>query len=54
MGWASRERKVIFYDNDGRIAGRYHECVHGVLLVTVAMFCRMRLETNLEKTKTMV
>ena len=34
--------------------GRDHEWVHGALAVTVAMFCRMGLEDNLEKTKAMV
>ena len=39
---------------DGRIAGRDHEWVQNALTVTVAMFRRMGLETNLEKTKLMV
>ena len=40
-GWAAGERNVIFYADDGRIAGRDHKWVHYVLTVTVAMFCSM-------------
>ena len=48
------ERNVIFYVNNGSIAGRDHKWVQDSLLVTVAMFRRMGLEINLEKSKTMV
>ena len=48
------EINLVFYTNYGRILGRDHEWVQDVLTVTVAMFRRMRLETNLEKTKSMV
>ena len=48
------EINLVFYTNYGRILGRDHEWVQDVLTVTVAMFRRMRLETNLEKTKFMV
>ena len=48
------ERNLIFYADDGRIAGRYHMWVQDEMSVTVAMFCRMGLGKNLEKTKTMV
>ena len=36
------------------IAGRDHEWVHDALTVMVAMFLRMGLGDNLEKTKAMV
>ena len=45
---------MVFYVNNGRIAGRDHEWVQDSLSVTVAMFRRMGLEMNLEKSKTMV
>ena len=45
---------MIFYAGDGRIAGRDHKWVQYSLLVIVAMFQRMSLDTNLEKSKTMV
>ena len=38
LGWAAGERNVIFYADDVRIAGRDHEWVQDVLLVTVAIF----------------
>ena len=54
LGWADGERNLIFYDNDRRILGRDHEWVQDSLLVTVEMFHRMELETNIEKTKAVV
>ena len=54
MGWAAGERNLVFYVDDGRIVGQYHEWVQDALTMTVAMFLRMGLETNLEKTKAMV
>ena len=42
---------LVFYANDGGIAGQDHEWVQDVLTVTVAMFHRMGLKINLEKTK---
>ena len=53
-GWAAGERNVIFYADDGRIAGRYHKWVHDALSAIVAIFCRMGLKKTLKKTKTMV
>ena len=54
LGWAAGDRNLVFYADDGRIAGRYHQCVHYALVLMVAMFCRTGLETNLKKTKSMV
>ena len=53
MGWAAGNN-LVFYADDIRIAGQYHDWVHDALAVTAAMFCKMRLEANLEKTKAMV
>ena len=47
LRWAVGERNLIFYANKGRIAGQDHMWVQDALSVTVAMFCRMGLETNL-------
>ena len=52
--WAAGERNLVFYANDGRIVRQDHEWVQDELMVTVAMFCRMGLETNLDKTNSMV
>ena len=49
MGWEAGENNLVFYADDGRIVGRDHEWVQDALTVTVAMFRRMGLETNLEK-----
>ena len=38
FGCAAGERKVIFYADSGRIAGRDHEWVQDAMSVTVAMF----------------
>ena len=48
------ERKLVFYANNGMIAGRDHEWVQNILKVTLAMFRRLGLGTNLDKTKSMV
>ena len=54
LGWAAGKRNLVFYADYGRIAGRYHKWVQDALTVTVVMFYRMVLETNLENTKSMV
>ena len=54
LGWEVWERNVVFYSDDGRIAGHDHMWIQDALLVKVAMFLRMGLETNLEKTKAMI
>ena len=38
MEWAAEERKLIFYADDGRIAGLDHKWVQDALTVTVAIF----------------
>ena len=38
MGWAAGERNLVFYADDGSIAGQYHEWLQDTLTVTVAMF----------------
>ena len=52
-GW-SESGIFFFYGDDGRIAGQDHIWVQDALTVTVAMFKRVGLETNLEKMKSMV
>ena len=52
MGGGREKRD--FYNDDGRIAVRDHEWIQYALLVMVAMFLRMGLEKNLEKSNTMV
>ena len=52
--WAAGVRNLVFYVNNGRIAGQYHKWVEDELTVTVAVFHRMGLNTNLEKTKSIV
>ena len=54
LGWADGERNLVLHANDVRIAGQDHDWVKDVLTVTVSMFRRMRLKTNLEKNKYMV
>ena len=51
MGWASGERNIVSYANDVRIAGRYHEWVQDAVTVTVPVFRRIGLDTNLKNTK---
>ena len=53
-GWVAGEINIVFYVDDGRIAGHDYEWLQDALDVTVAMFWRMGLETNLEKNKAMV
>ena len=52
--WAAGDSNLISYADNERIAGQYHEWVQDVLSVTVSMFSRMGLETNLENTKAMI
>ena len=54
MGWASGERNLVFYADDGRIVGRDHIWVQDSLTMTVGVFMRVDIETNLEKNKAMV
>ena len=48
------ERNLVFYADNGRIAGRYHIWVQDALTETVEMFRRVGIDTNLEKTKALV
>ena len=54
MGWAAGERNLIFYADEGRIAWRDHIWVQYALMASVAMFQRILLEMNLDKTKALV
>ena len=54
LGWEAGERNLVFYGNAVRIAGRDHVWVQYVLMVMVTMLRRIRLDTNLENTKSMV
>ena len=47
MGWAAVEKNLLFYTDDGRIAGRYHEWVQDALMATVENFHKMGLTDNL-------
>ena len=38
MGWATGERNLIFYAEDGRIGGRDHIWVQDALTVSVMIF----------------
>ena len=44
----------MFYTNNGRVVGRYHEWVQDNFTVAVAMFQKMGLKTNFNNTKSMV
>ena len=54
LGWAAGERNFILYTNNDRISVWDHEWVQDALSVTVLMFRRMGLETNQEKSNTMI
>ena len=54
LGWSAGERNLVFYADDVRIAGQYHIWVQDALTVTVAMFKRVGLKNNMEKTKSTV
>ena len=54
MVWVARERKLVFYVDNTRVAGREPDWVQAALLVIVYTFCRVRLEKNLDKIKAMV
>ena len=52
--WEAGGRNLVLYANNGRISGWYHKLVQNALTVRVAMFLRMGLDTNLDKTKYVV
>ena len=47
MGWAAGERNLVVNADDRRIAGRDHILVQDAMAVTVEMFRRLDLETNM-------
>ena len=47
MGWSTGEQNRVFYTDDRQITGRDHIWVQDTLTVTVEMFRRVGLETNL-------
>ena len=47
MVCAAGERNLVFYADDRRISGRDYNWVQDSLIVTVVMFRRVSLETNL-------
>ena len=52
--WATGNWNLIFYADDESIGGRDHIWLQYSMTVSVAIFLRMVLETNLEKTKALV
>ena len=54
MVWEAGKWNLVFYDDGGRIAGRDHIWEKDSLTVTLEMFRRVSLETNLKKTKALV
>ena len=54
MVWADGEINLVFYADCVRIAGRYHEGVQYALVVAVGMLRMMVIDSNLEKTNTMI
>ena len=54
MGWVAGKRNLLFYADKRRIGGRDHIWVQDAVMVSIAMFRRMGLETNLEKSKSLV
>ena len=54
MGWEAGEQDLVFYADEGWIAGRDHIYVDDALVVTVKMFSRVGIDTNLENMKELV
>ena len=54
LGWAAGDINLVFYAKNGRIPGQDREWVKNALTVAVTMLRRMGLETNLDRTKSMV
>ena len=54
MGWAAGKRNLILYADKERFGGRDQIWIQDALMVSVAVFRRMGLETNLEKNKALV
>ena len=51
--WASEDQDVVFYADDGRIAGRNPMWVQGALILRAWIFEQVGLYTNLGKTNSM-
>ena len=49
LGWAAGERNLVFYEYDGWIAGKEPYWTQDAPSVTLDMFCRVSLDTDLEK-----
>ena len=47
--WASGERNLVFYADDGRISGQDLEWVQDTIMLMVTMFHQMGLDKKLEK-----
>ena len=54
MGWATGEQNLIFYADYRGVGGRDHIWIKYALTVSVEIFLRVGLETNLEKIKALV
>ena len=54
MVWTEVEHNLVFCADDWRIAVRNHIRVQDDLMVTMAMFKRVGIDTNTEKTKSLV
>ena len=54
FGWAAGEHNIVFYADDGRIAGRNNIWVQTTLIAMVRTFERVGLQKNLGKTKVMM
>ena len=54
LGWVTGERNLVFYVDDGRMAGQDQIWVQETLMVTVKMFRSVELKTNQKNTKSMV
>ena len=52
--WAEGEHNIVFYLDDGRIAGHKPIWVQTTLTSVVRMFKRVGMQTNLGNTKSMV
>ena len=54
FGWLAREHKILFYVDDGQIAGQYSIWLQAAMTTMVRMFEMVGLQTNLDKTKAMI
>ena len=54
FGWSVVNNNILFYVNDGQIAGRNPIWVQSTVSATLRIFKRLGLQTNLGKAKAMV